>query len=538
MDITLRALCFVFLGTFLSAPAEARSVALVIGNGAYSNAPALINPTYDARDVGAAFERLGFEVIRVYDAEYDALHGALTDFRRTADGADVAVVFFAGHGMGVEEQSWLVPTDAALASVNAVPLETISVRSALAAVSGATRLRLVILDACRTNPFVSNMAAQNGSRGLSVGLAPLTEEDDTLVWYAAKDGSIALDGDGRNSPFTEALLRHIETPGIDISRMFRLIAQDVREGTPNQQTPSAYGSRGLSNFSFTSGRTGPGAAVAEEQAALELSVAVQDPAVRATLLESFMERYPLSPLRDDAEKALEEARRLADPAGTAWAALQGSFEAARIEQFREQFPGSQYDASARDRLATLTRIYRSTQQDLAALNFHDGAIDGVWGPQSAASLRRFERSSPDVTVNGVLELADVDALRRAASLAAAEARRMADAEREAADHPYDGDYFLTMYCDAHPRLNRGPYTQRYFAEIRNGWAEIVRSDPSSEMYDNIRVRVSRAGILTVNGVYHLGGQEPVVFQSSGSLGPLKTRGRRSVRNCIVEMEPY
>ena len=230
------ALTMVFVG---GGAAAAERVALVIGNSAYAHAPRLKNPGNDADAVAAALDRLGFEVTLLRDLDFARFQAALGAFQASARGADVALVYYAGHGIGVDGQSWLLPIDARLTSADRVEFETVPLDLVLASVSVARGLRIIILDACRDNPFSRNMA--RGDRSVSRGLERIEPGGDTLLWYAARDGSTAADGSGRHSPFTSALLKHIERPGLELDRVFREITATVRRVTGGEQVPWQYG---------------------------------------------------------------------------------------------------------------------------------------------------------------------------------------------------------------------------------------------------------------------------------------------------------
>jgi hypothetical protein len=220
----------------------AERVALVIGNGAYMRVPALPNPTRDAADVARALERLDFKVTQVTNGTAVDMRKAIVEFGRAAEGSMMAVVFYAGHGMEAGGENWLIPTDAELRSDTDVESEAVSLRSVNLQVSKARQLGLIILDACRNNPFEAKMKRSLASRAVARGLAPTEPTDNVLIAYAARDGTTASDGDGRNSPFTTALLRHIETPGLEISFLFRRVRDDVMTATKREQQPFVYGS--------------------------------------------------------------------------------------------------------------------------------------------------------------------------------------------------------------------------------------------------------------------------------------------------------
>ena len=191
--------------------AEGKRVALVVGNGAYSNVPELPNPPNDARDVAAALRRLGFAVTLLTNASFEEMRRGLIALGREAAGADMAAVFFAGHGMEIVGENWLIPIDAELKKDTDAENEAISLRSVMLQVSNTTSLGLVILDACRNNPFAAKMRRSLALRAApGRGLGPIEPVGNVLAAYAARDGTTALDGDGRNSPFTAALLHNIE----------------------------------------------------------------------------------------------------------------------------------------------------------------------------------------------------------------------------------------------------------------------------------------------------------------------------------------
>lgn len=224
-------------------PASAQSrVALVIGNGTYEKVPELPNPPRDAADIGRALERLNFKVTQIKNATAQEMRKAVIDFGRAAEGSEMAVVFYAGHGMEVGGENWLIPIGAELRSDADIESEAVSLRSVSLQVSKARQLGLVILDACRNNPFAAKMKRSLATRAVARGLAPTEPSDNVLIAYAARDGTTARDGDGRNSPFTTALLKHIETPGLEISFLFRRVRDDVMSATRREQQPFVYGS--------------------------------------------------------------------------------------------------------------------------------------------------------------------------------------------------------------------------------------------------------------------------------------------------------
>jgi uncharacterized caspase-like protein len=229
-----------------------KRVALVIGNSAYQNAPQLSNPAKDATAIADMLRKANFDVVEsIRDANNQDMRRTLREFSDKSQNADVAVVYFAGHGIEVDGQNYLIPTDAALQRDRDVYDEAISLERVLQTVEPAKALRLVILDACRDNPFSKSMKRVSALRSLNRGLIAVEPmKANTLIAYAAKGGSTAEDGDGQNSPFASALLKHLPTPGLDLRQAFGLVRDDVMKATDNKQEPFVYGSLGGATVSL------------------------------------------------------------------------------------------------------------------------------------------------------------------------------------------------------------------------------------------------------------------------------------------------
>ena len=221
----------------LPAQADGR-VALVVGNGAYTQTGTLANPVNDARAVGAALNRIGFDATVLEDLDRNKMGDALRQFEEDSDGADMALLFYAGHGMEMDGANYLIPVDARLASASAVGLETIQLDLVLGMMENA-KMRIVILDACRNNPFVRSWRrAERGNVRSDGGLADVARGEGLLVAYAAAPGRVAADGDGsENSPYTTVLLKHLERPGVEIIHMFRDVGVEVGSLTTGDQQP-------------------------------------------------------------------------------------------------------------------------------------------------------------------------------------------------------------------------------------------------------------------------------------------------------------
>ena len=218
----------------------------MIGNAAYPLGP-LQNPVNDAEAMAKTLEQdLNFDkVILKKDVTADAFRAALREFAREAVGAGLAVVYYAGHGTENGNKNYLIPIDAQLAKAGDLDLEAIALDTVVAQLAGVTTLKLVILDACRNNVF----PLAGGNRGSTRGLYRVEPEENTLVFYAAKDGTTADDGLGRkHSPFTAALLKHIVTPGLELRFLVGEVRDDVMTATGKSQQPHVYGTLGRGKF--------------------------------------------------------------------------------------------------------------------------------------------------------------------------------------------------------------------------------------------------------------------------------------------------
>ncbi|MCW5633882.1 MAG: caspase family protein, partial [Rubrivivax sp.] len=216
-----------------------RARALVIGNGRYTGLGPLPNPRRDAEAIAAKLRGYGIEVDLHLDTDRSALVRALANFQTRSAGHDVNILFYAGHGLQVAGTNYIVPVDmqGEGATVGSVKLNGISLDDALEYLPAPTRI--VFLDACRDNPVARSLRATRSSAGL--GLAPMSTVSGTLLSYATRDGSTAEDGTGKNSPYTTALLRHLDADE-DIALVLRRVRQEVLDMTGQRQEPWEYGS--------------------------------------------------------------------------------------------------------------------------------------------------------------------------------------------------------------------------------------------------------------------------------------------------------
>ena len=283
------ALCSMWL--FCEPAFADRRIALVIGNSAYETVPPLANPANDATAMAEMFRHAGFEAVDLkINLKATEMRRALRDFSDDARSADFAIVYFAGHGVEIQGTNYLIPTDAVLerdidAFDEAIPLDRL-----LSVIEPARKLRLVILDACRDNPFAKTMKHAVASRTMERGLAKVEPmSPNTLIAYAAKAGSTAADGNSNNSPFTSALVKYLPTPGLDLRMAFGYVRDDVMKVTRNRQEPFIYGSLGGNDVALVPKPPEP---------IVDTSTAARDDYDLASQInvvaawESFIKKYP------------------------------------------------------------------------------------------------------------------------------------------------------------------------------------------------------------------------------------------------------
>jgi hypothetical protein len=281
-----------------SAALAEKRVALVIGNSAYQNAGRLPNPARDADAVAEMFKKAGYDVSLLKDAGNLEFKRNIRKFEDAASDADIAVIFYAGHGIEIGGTNYVIPTDAKLASDRDAPDEAIELTRIIQSVDGAKRLRLVILDACRDNPFLATMKRQRQAlRQVASGLGPVGDVgSETLVAYAAKQGLTAEDGKGDHSPFTTAILHNLPEPGLDIRLAFGRVRDEVLKITSNRQEPYVYGSLGGSNVALVPAPEKTAAPQVVDQdkmrADYELVMKVFEKVGSKTPFKVFLEQYP------------------------------------------------------------------------------------------------------------------------------------------------------------------------------------------------------------------------------------------------------
>jgi hypothetical protein len=229
-----------FVALSVAAGAQDR-VALVIGNSKYVNVNVLANAANDARVTARALRDIGFAVTDGYDLPRDGMERQIREFLRKSETARVRLFYYAGHGLQVDGRNYLVPVNTKLESANDLSFETIALDTILESLDSTSRTNIIILDACRNNPFAQTFASRYGAgRSVTVqpGLAGYANLGaGMLIAFSTAPGAVALDGAGANSPFTEALARHLRTPGLEVRQMLTRVRADVANGTSGKQIP-------------------------------------------------------------------------------------------------------------------------------------------------------------------------------------------------------------------------------------------------------------------------------------------------------------
>ncbi|MBI4275515.1 MAG: caspase family protein [Rhizobiales bacterium] len=371
----LASLVLVYAGLAVVPAIAANRVALVIGNSDYKHTPRLKNPSNDATDVAAALQRLGFDVVRGLDLDHAGMREQVRRFTEKLPGAEAALFFYAGHGLQVAGKNYLAPVDARLESEADLDFNMVDLDLVLRNMERTTRTNIAFLDACRNNPLAANLARKMGTRSASIGrgLAAVESGVGTLIAFATQPGNIALDGEGRNSPFTTALLGAIERPGVPLSDVMIGVRREVLKQTSGKQVPWEHSSL-TGQFYFTPPVPGASATTLPPEpdpAALEITFweSIKNEK-NPRLFEAYLKRYPKGAFADIARITLEETKT---------AALKPAAPVSPVsdEKLAISDPG----------------LLRELRDRLYELNFDPGAIDGPLGEPARQAIREFEASS-------------------------------------------------------------------------------------------------------------------------------------------------
>lgn len=379
------------LGIAADARAEKR-VALVVGNGAYQNAGALANPVKDADAIADLFRKAGFDAVDVrLDIGNLDFKRVVRDFTDAARGADMAVVYFAGHGIEVNGSNYLLPVDAKLASDFDVEDEALSLDRVLRAVEPAKGLRLVILDASRDNPFVRGMKRSVSADNVPIGLAKVEPAAGTLIAFATRPGATVEDRQGEQGAFTASLLKHLIGPGRDLRAALAQVRDEVMQITANRQEPFVAGSTAASVAALATGPAKPQApsrqisVLPKPQAPAQF---VADPqrdyetAERIGTKEAWDAFLSVHPAGFYASLARAQRDKLAPPAEPAAPAPQATQQVAALPGPTDTVQEVTLDPRA---------IARELQVELKRVGCDPGATDGNWSVKSRDALGQFNR---------------------------------------------------------------------------------------------------------------------------------------------------
>lgn len=387
---------FFVLAISTSLRAETR-FALVVGNSAYQHTAALPNPINDARDVAAALKAAGFGVTEALDADKAKLDAALRTFTEKLSGADVALFFYAGHGLQLGLQNYLVPIDAKLERERDLEFEAMKLDFVLRQmeIDREGKTSIVILDACRDNPLARNLARSMGTRSTAVGrgLAAAPTGLGTFIAFSTQPGNVALDGTGRNSPFTAALVKQIGLKGRNLPATMIEVRNEVVATTDGQQVPWDHSAM-TRDFYFLPADAAPGtgsiaaapAATSDDVAALKerLRKLEEDAQRRESVLTAPTAAPSAAAQQADALKLAETRKRVLD--------LEELVKS--LSRQREQAQsaadstrtGSAVAIDAADRLVKIDAEIARRQADLRAVNAEVAALEGRPPPQSSAAV--------------------------------------------------------------------------------------------------------------------------------------------------------
>ena len=318
--LRLGVVALVFGMTSLSAAAGTR-VALVIGNSAYQNTNPLRNPSHDAADMAAVLKGLGFQTIVGLDLDKAAMDRKIRDFAQALNGSKVGLFFYAGHGLQVSGQNYLVPIDAKLETASALEFEAVPLQLVQRVMERSTETNVLFLDACRDNPLARNLARAMGTRSsaISRGLAPIESGVGTLISFSTQPGNVALDGAGRNSPFAEALVGELTASKDDLSTVLIHVRNQVMASTGNRQVPWEHSALRARLYFHGAPASGPAAASKRTLGEVAQAWSATKDSESQAVFRAFIAKYDGTVYGELARARLkelqeEEARRVTAPA--------------------------------------------------------------------------------------------------------------------------------------------------------------------------------------------------------------------------------
>jgi len=367
-----------------------KRVAFVVGNGAYRNVAPLPNPATDAKAMAKLLRSVGFDVVEGANLTRDKMTERLLEFGKKAEGADVALFYYAGHGIALNGANYLLPVDTDIKSEMDVKLgSAINVDLTLDQTMADAKVKLVFLDACRDNPFAAKIKSSSATRSLTVqsGLADMKSGEGTLIAFATGPGQTALDGQvGTNSPFTRALLANIATPGVEIQQAMTKVRAQVDEETNKSQLP--WGHTNLTGSVYLN----PAPVVAGEQSTAPNTPVAAGPASEVELefwrsvkdsnkpeeLNAYLTSYPNGQFKP---MALTRIASLQDGPSTTTRNLTTGIAPETFTQEADQV--------AEDQLGLDKAQRRDVQRRLTGLGF-DTKVNGRFDEETRAVIARWQ----------------------------------------------------------------------------------------------------------------------------------------------------
>ena len=297
-----------------------KRVALVIGNSNYKHAGELANPRNDAADMTAALKKVGFQVTDGLDLDKPAFDRAIKTFAGALTGADIGLFFYAGHGLQVAGQNYLVPVDAELTTAAALEFEMVRLEVIHRVMERAASTNILFLDACRNNPLSRNLARALGTRSTEIGrgLAAVESGSGTLISFSTQPGNVALDGTGRNSPFASALVKQVASSSDDLGVVLIQVRNDVMNATQRKQVPWEHSAMtGRFYFKPPDPNVGPPAIAKGRLSEASEAWGATKETKDIALLERFIARYKETFYAELARSRIDELKRVERAAASA-----------------------------------------------------------------------------------------------------------------------------------------------------------------------------------------------------------------------------
>lgn len=398
--------CAVILAFGFTNAHSAKRIALIIGNSAYQNVAELQNPKNDAIAMSKKLASLDFEVIEGIDLDHAAMRKTVRQFISKLDGAELALFFYAGHGLQVNGNNYMAPIDASLRNQYDLEFETIPMNLILSAMEQNVKTNMVFLDACRDNPLATNLARSMGTRSAAVGrgLASLGSGIGTFVSFSTQPGNVALDGNGINSPYTTALIKHLGTPGEDLTRNMINVRRAVLKATNGKQVPWEHSS--LTGEVVLKEKPKPVLKPAPKPKVAEVVKPASPPKADNTVelaywdsiqnsnaeyFEIYLKRYPKGLFADIAHLKINHAKdRMAREAKAR--TIQKNTKPETNDTKEKAVEIASLNPETEESLPT-KNVTRSVQRELNRLGCSAGTADGIWGKGSQKALKQYGRYS-------------------------------------------------------------------------------------------------------------------------------------------------